>query len=143
MKDYRNLLPAELQNRAYQANNREIAWAKAEALTVIDVLALNHIAILGGEVWLPTEPGPTLPAPNLYAWDAGNQFKHEHWNDYVERTRQAARTYIASFCWKLDEKARYKLRPFFNLTICDETEYGLLSDDLQRLKASGKKEGTA
>jgi hypothetical protein len=142
MRDYRNLLPANLRDRAYQANNQELAWAKAEALEVIDVLVLNRIAILGGEVWLPTHPGPTLPPPKLYVWDAGNQFNNEHRSDYVLRTSECARNYIASFCWKLGEEVRYHLPPFFNLTLCDETEYGTLSDDLQFLKECGEGKGT-
>lgn len=141
MTDYRNLLPAYLRNRAYQANSRELAWAKAEALEVINALVLNRLAILGGEVWVPTHPGPTLPPPNLYVWDAGNQFNNEPWSDYVIRTSECARNYIASFCWKHGEETRYNLPPFFNFAICDETEYGALCDDLQFLKNCGK-EGT-
>jgi hypothetical protein len=68
MKDYSPLLPLDLRVKAYQAMNQELAWGKGEALEVIDLLSAGQIAILGGEVWIPTVPGPTLPPPNLYVW---------------------------------------------------------------------------
>ena len=97
MKDYRHLFPLDLSTRAYQAMNKELAWAKGEALEVIDVLSAGHIAILGGEVWIPTVPGPTLPAPNLYAWDTEPKLQSEIWTEYVIRTNEGAKEFIAGF----------------------------------------------
>ncbi len=134
MKDYRHLLPLDLSTRAYQALNQELAWGKDEALELIDLLSANHLAILGGEVWIPTVPGPTLPPPNLYAWDTEAKREREVWTEYVRRTNQRAKEFIAGFSWKLDEEDRYHLAPFFNLSICDEGEYPLLVDELAMLK---------
>jgi hypothetical protein len=134
MKDYSKLLPQDLRGRAYQAMNLELAWGKDDALEVIEILSAHQIAILGGEVWIPTTPGPTLPPPNLYAWDTQPKTGNECWTEYAGRTKECAKEFIGPFYWKLGEEARYHLAPFFNLSVCDEAEYFLLLGDLDMLK---------
>jgi hypothetical protein len=138
MVDYRHLLPLDLCVQAYQAMNQELAWGKDEAVEVIDLLSASHIAILGGEVWIPTVPGPTLPPPNLYAWGTEPLRQNEVWTEYVKRTNERAKEFVVGFFWKFDEESRYRLPPFFNLTICDEGEYQVLVHELDMLKQKKK-----
>ncbi len=134
MIDYKDLLPTRLASAGYQAQNGELAWPRLEALEVIECLSARHIAILGGEVWLPTVPGPTLPPPNLYVWDAGSRRMDETWAQYVERTTERAREFVREFKWNEGDQLRYGPAPYFNLTVCDETDHGKLASQLESIR---------
>ena len=47
-------LPQHLKDNAYLVGE-ESAWIKDDALGVIDFCKEQEIAVLGGEVWLPTQ----------------------------------------------------------------------------------------
>ena len=58
-------LPHHLKDNIFMAGE-EPAWPKQAALEIIEFCMAESIAVLGGEVWLPTDPGPTVPTPYIY-----------------------------------------------------------------------------
>ena len=124
MGDFVRELPSELQEQAYYDAEGEAAWAAEDALKVIDCLTKLKYAILGGEIWFATEPGPTLPSPGIYTWTAPEDEEGDAWDDIVKRGNEDAKRYIENFEWDEEaEKERYKgHEPYFNLCIVDEKE---------------------
>jgi hypothetical protein len=112
-------IPRQLINSAYRAGE-EYAWNTDNALLVIDWAAKSQLAILGGEVWLPTTPGPTIPTPYVYAWDMRSPNEDESWGSFVERTAAAAREYVLTFQWDENDIAHINCTPYFNLSISGE-----------------------
>lgn len=125
MHDFFGKLPQHLQDNAYLVGE-ESAWLKNDALGVIDFCKEQGIAVLGGEVWLPTQPGPTIPTPFIYTWEADQRLSTESWSQFVGRTSERARKYIADFRWDPADASR-SLTPVFNLAISDENEYKRLT----------------
>lgn len=121
MHDLLGSLPQHLKDKAYLAD-KESAWPKDEALSVVEFCKGQGIAVLGGEVWLPTQSGPTIPTPVMYAWEADQKVSTESWSQFVGRTSETAKKYIAEFCWDPADASR-ALTPVFNLTMSDESEY--------------------
>lgn len=105
-------IPSLLLTEAYESGG-EFAWPRDSALKVIGALTSRSIAILGGDVWLPTRPGPTIPAPIIYVWDVGRN-PHECWSDFVKRANAEARSYVVNFAWSQEDVGRYKQEPYFN-----------------------------
>jgi len=123
MWDYLERLPINLKESAYLALNGEAAWPRSEALKVVDFLAKHGMAVLGGEVWLPTTPGPTIPTPIIYTWEVDKRQKGESWSEFVQRASELTKAYLSQFEWdKVDVKHK-DLTPYFNLTFCNEQEY--------------------
>ena len=122
-------LPKSLQTRAYHAAG-EIAWPRPEALQVIDYLTAQGTAVLGVEIWLPTSPGPTIPTPIIYNWEAEARQESEAWTQFAERVNQLAKEYVDSFEWDEEDVSHKSLTPYFNLTLCQEREYAELSSPL-------------
>lgn len=125
MSNYLDQLPESLQTNAYRAAG-EAAWPRLEALRVIDCLTNQGIAMLGVEIWLPTHPGPTIPTPILYTWEAAAREAGETWPEFVTRAKKLAREYIDQFTWDEADTAHKSLTPYFNLTLCQEEEYDKL-----------------
>ena len=121
MHDLFGELPQHLKDNAYLVGE-ESAWLKNDALDVIDLCKEQGIAVLGGEVWLPTQPGPTIPTPFMYTWEADQKLPTESWGQFVGRTSERARKYIAEFRWDPADVSR-SLTPVFNLALSDENEY--------------------
>jgi hypothetical protein len=112
-------IPIELKKEAYEPGG-ELAWSRENALKVIDVLTMSNIAILGGEVWLPTRPGPTIPAPIIYCWDYTWDVRGEplkSWPDFVKGANARARSYVIDFVWDPIDVGRYKQEPYFNFAL--------------------------
>jgi hypothetical protein len=65
--DWDKLVPDDIRAAAYRSNC-ECAWNREDALRVIDVLSENGYLVLGVDIWLPTDPGPTIPTPFVYDW---------------------------------------------------------------------------
>lgn len=116
-------LPAELRRAAYLAVC-EPAWPRAEALRVVEWCAGAGIAVLGGEVWLPTVPGPTIPTPFIYAWDVGAKAAGEPWQEFVARANAAASEYVRTFEWDPNDVSHRDAEPYFNLEFCEAADCG-------------------
>jgi hypothetical protein len=107
-------VPDELCRFAY-FSDPEFAWRDAEALKVVDWAASSGIAILGGEIWLPTTPGPTIPSPYIYTFETV-RLAGENWGDFVIRANRNAAAYVRDFEWdEHDFKHELKM-PYFNFT---------------------------
>ena len=112
-------LPESLQTAAYCAGS-EYAWRQDHALLVIQNLTQRRCAVIGIEVWLATEPGPTIPTPFVYAWEADSYDAAESWSLFVERVNNQAASYIENFVWYPDDKKHTAESPYFNLTVLEE-----------------------
>lgn len=64
-----DFLPLELLHRAYSSQGGELAWARADALAVVDLLVARGFRIFSIDTWLPTRPGPT---PLIDDWFCDN-----------------------------------------------------------------------
>jgi hypothetical protein len=110
-------LPEDLLIEAYIAGG-EAAWPREKALEVVNFLSKNSLPVCGIEIWLPTDPGPTIPTPYIYTWEARPIKENEERSFYVKGTNEEARQYIRTFEW--DERDKYKvLEPYFNIEVCE------------------------
>jgi hypothetical protein len=110
-------LPDDLRESAYYAAE-EAAWSWPDAIRVIAHLSKLHQAVCGIEVWLPTEPGPTIPEPYIYVWAGEERSPEETWDQYVERVNRQAVTYISGFRWDERDIEHQGLSAYFNLEVC-------------------------
>lgn len=111
-------LSAELVESAYSARG-ELAWPAHEAVRAIRQLAANECVVCGVEVWIPTTPGPTIPAPFFYGWDAGAPRAGEAYRDFAARANAGADHYISTFQWDPRDDAHAHTEPYFNITVDD------------------------
>src|SRR5215470_5002937 len=108
-------LPESLQIAAYSADG-EYAWPREQAIVVVQCLTERDCAVVGVDVWLATEVGPTIPTPVIYGWEGDSRRPPESWTQYVQRVNARAGDYIAAFAWHpQDGKHRLDV-PYFNLT---------------------------
>ena len=106
------LLPKALIEVAYVSSG-EFAWSRNDALSVLAELQKHKYVILGVDVWIPTNPGPTIPTPYVYDWDSeGGATRNDR-----ERT---ARNFILNFEWSPDDRSHFGLEPYFNITAVSE-----------------------
>jgi hypothetical protein len=115
-------LPADLQQVRYKGAH-ESAWAAQAALQVIAHLSAHEVAVLGGEVWLPTNPGPTIPGPFIYTWSIDEKRDNESWSQFVQRANQLAKTYVSTFRWDDADVMHQSRTPYFNFTFATAQEY--------------------
>jgi hypothetical protein len=73
---------------------------------------------LGVEIWLPTTPCPTIPAPIFYTFES-RQLPHERLTDFVQRASREASDYISTFEWDPADANYQGAVPYFNLTFDD------------------------
>lgn len=90
-------LSDDIKAKAYYSSEREAAWPRQEALAVITSLGDFECAVLGGEIWLPTLPGPTIPSPYIYTWEVGPRQRDESWGDFVNRAANESKGMSWSF----------------------------------------------
>lgn len=114
--EYLELLPESLKQRAYCAGE-EAAWGKQDAKNVIEYFETKGVVVDGIEVWLPTEPGPTIPTPFIYTWTAEEQATHQTWGQYVAECNESAKRYIDTFQWDQEDTVHKRLDPYFNLLL--------------------------
>jgi hypothetical protein len=107
-------LPQAVQRSAY-VKGGEAAWSAGDAMVVLDWLDRRNLAVAEIEIWLPTEPGPTIPSPYIYRWEAGERQPCEAWVPFRSRANDAARRYIQRFAWHGADAAHRGTVPFFNL----------------------------
>ena len=106
-------LPEPLRARAYVAGS-EGAWSRSDALEVIDYIASIGAVTCRIEIWLPTEPGPTIPAPGFYAWELQEPSVSSPM-ELVGRSQTLAAAYVAGFAWDDGEQDHADLEPYFNI----------------------------
>ncbi len=122
-KSYIEHLPDDIKAKAHYSSGGEAAWPREEALAVITFLCGFDYAVLGGEVWLPTSPGPTIPSPYIYSWEVNPQQSSESWRAFVDRAASESKKYVLEFQWDSAEKTSALAIPFFNLTVVSKSEY--------------------
>ena len=115
-------IPEALQASAY-SSGEEYAWSSKDALKVIDYCERHGMGAVGVEVWLPTKPSPTIPAPIIYGWSAEDfSGRGDAAQKYLSRCNEAARKYISQFAWDPKDQGKYTMEPFFNLEIFSPDE---------------------
>lgn len=120
---YIEYLSEDIKAKAYYSSEGETAWPRQEALAVITFLGGFEHAVLGGEIWLPTLPGPTIPSPYIYTWEVSPQQKNESWKDFVNRAANESKRYVLEFEWDPADETNVRAIPFFNLTVVSKSEY--------------------
>ena len=88
-----------------------IQWAPDRAL-----------GVLGGEIWVPTIPGPTIPSPHIYQWTV-ELADDERWEDFVHRSAAESQAYVEGFAWADDDRASQGSEPYFNLVLAAKAEF--------------------
>ncbi len=111
-------IPDDLLSTAFFSFDGEPGWPRHEALKVIDLASASHIAVLGGEIWLPSTPGPRIPTPFIYTFET-RQHDGEDWEQFVERTNAAAADYVRAFEWDRRDDRHLESMPYFNLTLSE------------------------
>lgn len=114
--DILSILPSVLLQNAFLAGS-EAAWARDDALAVVDRLAEMSIAIYGVEIWIPTVQGPYIPSPLFYQFTTEEPPENETWEGFVRRSAEAVKAYITRFEWDEHDDSHRTLTPYFNLTV--------------------------
>jgi hypothetical protein len=101
------VIPSDLRAAAYESNS-ECAWNRSDALRIIDILSENGYVVLSVDIWLPTDPGPTIPTPFVYDWtlcaDAPSR-------EYPK----TAKDFIRTFEWDPADNSHQGMQPYFNI----------------------------
>ncbi len=74
-----------------------------------------HVPVLGVEIWIATNPGPTIPTPFIYTFET-KQIQGESKAQFDNRANREADEYIRSFEWDRQDKTHHGIDPFFNIT---------------------------
>ncbi len=119
-------LPSEIIGKSYLAAG-EAAWRSLDAIDVIEILTLQRLALVGIEVWLVSEPGPTIPTPYIYTWEPAIETRDEDWDVFVKRANTGGKEYIQSFAWDCNDVENQIKEPYFNLEFCTEEEWATLT----------------
>ncbi len=107
----------------YEGTSREYAWPRGMALRILNWLQEQKLAVVHAEIWLPTKPGPTIPAPYIYVWEPDDKSDDETWDQYVHSSIEGAREYVSTFEWDEKDVDFRRETPFFNFTPCSEEQY--------------------
>lgn len=112
-------IPQAMMESAYLSQGGEAAWDRQHALAVIQWATTSGIAVFGVEVWLPTNPGPTIPMPFFYSYDSEPK-ENEEWIEFVKRANAGAAQYVKEFDWDSEDHKHHSQQPYFNLTLGKE-----------------------
>jgi hypothetical protein len=105
--DWHKLIPDDLRAAAYESNS-ECAWNRGDVLRVIDVLSENGYVVLGVDIWLPTDLGPTIPTPFVYDWT----LRADALSTEYPKT---AKDFIRTFEWDSADNSHQGMQPYFNI----------------------------
>ncbi|HTI44729.1 MAG TPA: hypothetical protein VL462_00025 [Candidatus Nitrosotalea sp.] len=105
---WENLLPAHLKRLAYKAG-AELAWKRSDAIEVLKFLSDNGYILLGIDIWLATQPGPTIPQPFVYDWSLET-------TSSANRQQVTAIDFVREFEWDPADKSHREREPYFNIT---------------------------
>jgi len=103
--EWYDLLPTDLAKAAYRAND-EMAWSRPDAIRVVELLTANRYVVLGVDIWLATQPVPTIPTPLVYDW----ALTVDH------PSAKLATEFIRDFSWAPFDKRHHGMEPYFNIT---------------------------
>jgi hypothetical protein len=107
-------LSDRLKEAAYYASN-EYAWTRNDALEVIDWLSAKGLPVWGVELWLRTQPGPTIPTPYIYQWSMPTTDSAT--KPDAPTQNEMAKRYVSSFEWDENDLQSQGKIPYFNLTV--------------------------
>ena len=107
-RSWLDALPQPLRARAY-ISGEEAAWNRGDAVSVLDWANRNGFQIVAIEVWLATNPGPTIPGP--YSWETSHSEPFPSGAPSV-----AAKAFVAKFEWHPSDSRSRGQEPYFNLT---------------------------
>jgi hypothetical protein len=100
-------LTNDILKSAYNAG-QELAWGKQDAMHVIEILINYNYVIIGVDIWIPTDGGPTIPTPFVYDWSPGQQSPQR-------KHRESAKDFIELFQWDSADRSHGGLEPYFNI----------------------------
>lgn len=105
--EWEDLLPEGLRRAAYRSGS-EKAWNRQDAVRVVKILSSNGYTILGVDVWLATNPGPTIPTPFVYDWSLES-------GSAIVGYPRSADEFIRTFKWDPTDKSHGGREPYFNI----------------------------
>jgi hypothetical protein len=105
--DWHKVIPADLRANAYESNS-ECAWNRGHALRVIDILTENGYVLLGVDIWLPSDSGPTIPTPFVYDWTLRADAPSREYP-------KTAKEFIRTFEWDPADNSHQGTQPYFNI----------------------------
>lgn len=119
-----------LTQRATRAGNGEYGFTRADAPRAIAELEQAGYAVLGGEVWLAPDAGPSLIVTvsgetAVYAWAFEDQ-PREDWADFVKRASREALAMLRRLRPEEDLAPEQAALVRFNFTYVDESVYSRL-----------------
>lgn len=103
---WHSLLTPDLLKAAYKADD-EMAWSREDAIRVANLLQKRGYVVVGVDIWLPTQPGPTIPTPFVYDWSLRERKPPDYPSSAVE--------FIRSFAWDPSDESHGGMEPCFNI----------------------------
>jgi hypothetical protein len=115
-----------------RASNGEYGFSRADTPAAVSALRTSQHAILGGEVWLASEDGPSLMVSAsgdtvIYGWSTDERRQGESWTAFVERTAKETLQAIAAVQPEADLRPDQVALVRFNLTYASELEFARLA----------------
>lgn len=87
-----------------------MAWPKADAIEVLKILHEKGFAVLGVDVRIATNPGPTIPTPYVYDWQLGPD------QDSIAGAVSALE-FVRDFRWDPRDQSHGGREPYFAPTV--------------------------
>jgi hypothetical protein len=113
-----NKLPQHLKTSAFQMSDKEVAWEKDDALSVIEVFREFQIAIDGIEFFFFKGKNEPLQATsNIFS---SEKRESETWQAFALRSSETAKAFVIQT--HLEEREKYDGKPVFNIWATIEEE---------------------
>lgn len=107
-------IPQHLLAKAYRAG-AELAWRRFDVAEVITLLQAAGRSVIGVDIWLATKGGPTIPAPYVYDWSAGQPSDDPLYQGSAE-------DFVRRFVWHPDDRSHVGDEPWFNIVVSDKQD---------------------
>ena len=121
-------LPEKAKETIFHTSGEEYAWKRADIPDVVEALAEEDYAILGGEAWT-VENGvicPTVPMPDgnsaIFVWDTEKR-AFETWKQFVQRAAKETVSFIDKYNTEDEVPPEESAFVCYNLTYVTEKEY--------------------
>ncbi len=113
------LLPEELGESAIAMSDKEVAWNRADALSVIETFQRFNIALVGIEFFYFNKDSEHIYATSEI-FSADNETS-DTWQDFVVRSCISAKLFVTEI--EFDQEQLKQGNPIFNIWALNEEEY--------------------
>jgi len=122
-------MPEQAVSKAFKALNGEYAWRRSDVATAARVIVEEHLAIVGGEVWVVEGSLFCALSPRreggwtVIAWDAPERDAGESWAHYAHRSLEATLQTIRSLRVESSVAPEAADKIYYHLSVADEPGY--------------------